>query len=82
MTRPVSEHLTSGSEEKQTHTAALRTSLQQEDRLLRAESTRAPEPLSISGNRRYSETSGNCANNPGSKGMLYGMWEGASHQFR
>lgn len=37
MTRPVSEHLTSGSEEKQTHTAALRTSLQQEDRLLRAE---------------------------------------------
>jgi hypothetical protein len=37
MTRPVSEHLTSGSEEKQTHTSALRTSLQQEDRLLRAE---------------------------------------------
>ncbi|HHF8183214.1 TPA: hypothetical protein ACPTWI_005371 [Klebsiella variicola] len=37
MTRPVSEHLNSGSEEKQTHTAALRTSLQQEDRLLRAE---------------------------------------------
>ncbi|RXX76883.1 hypothetical protein DD589_28245, partial [Klebsiella pneumoniae] len=37
MTPPGSEHITSGSGEKQTHTAALRTSLQQEDRLLRAE---------------------------------------------
>lgn len=37
MTPSGSEHLTSGSGEKQTQTAALRTSLQQEDRLLRAE---------------------------------------------
>ncbi|WP_254910947.1 hypothetical protein, partial [Klebsiella pneumoniae] len=37
MTPSRSEHITSGSGEKQTHTAALRTSLQQEDRLLRAE---------------------------------------------
>ncbi|WP_395306117.1 hypothetical protein [Enterobacter sp. ECC-019] len=36
MTPPGSEHLTSGSGEKQTH-ARRRTSLQQEDRLLRAE---------------------------------------------
>ncbi|HDZ1576759.1 TPA: hypothetical protein RRX16_003711 [Klebsiella pneumoniae] len=36
MTPSGSEHLTSGSGEKQTH-AALRTSLQKEDRLLRAE---------------------------------------------
>lgn len=37
MTPSGSEHLTSGSGENQTQTAALRTSLQQEDRLLRAE---------------------------------------------
>ncbi|WP_228244812.1 hypothetical protein [Klebsiella michiganensis] len=37
MTPPRSEHITSGSGEKQTHTAELRTSLQKEDRLLRAE---------------------------------------------
>lgn len=34
---PGSEHITSGAGEKQTHTAELRTSLQKEDRLLRAE---------------------------------------------
>ncbi len=85
MTPPGSEHITSGSGEKQTHTAALRTSLQQEDRLLRAEEQGiidlAPELLSISGNRRYNETSWNCTNNPGSQGILSGMWEGPSHQF-
>lgn len=37
MTPPGSEHITSGAGEKQTHTAELRTSLQKEDRLLRAE---------------------------------------------
>ncbi|MCG6521936.1 hypothetical protein K6U39_16610, partial [Vibrio parahaemolyticus] len=29
----------------------------------------------------YSEKSENCANNTGSKGILYGMWEGPSYQF-
>ena len=37
ITPPGSEHITSGAGEKQTHTAELRTSLQKEDRLLRAE---------------------------------------------
>ncbi|PXL33104.1 hypothetical protein DMS25_23375 [Klebsiella variicola] len=36
MTPPGSEHITSGAGEKQTHTAELRTSLQKEDRHLRA----------------------------------------------